>query len=99
MLTLTDKAVEAIRDLMVGEDVPKQGGLRITSKGDDPSTLELFLESVPHDGDQIIEKEDVRVFLEPGTAAALDDQTMDAEVSESGTRVSLYLSPNRDAGA
>ncbi|GAA3445313.1 hypothetical protein [Planomonospora venezuelensis] len=98
MLTLTEKAVEAIRDLMVGENLPKEAGLRITPKADDASTLELSLTSVPHDGDQVIRKEDVRVFLDPEAAAALDDQMLDADVSPSGTRMSLYLSRKDDAG-
>ncbi|GIH77477.1 Fe-S cluster assembly protein HesB [Planobispora longispora] len=92
MLTLTEKAVEAIRDLMVGENLPKEAGLRITPKPGDESTLELSLTSVPHAGDQVIKKEDVRVFVDPDAAAALDDQTLDADVSPSGTRMSLYLS-------
>lgn len=97
MLTLTDRAVAAIRDLMVGEDLPPQAGLRIMPKAGDTETLELFLASVPHAGDQVIEKEDVRVFLEPEAAAALDDKTLDAEISPSGTRLSLHLTPQRDA--
>nr|BFE88104.1 hypothetical protein GCM10020093_107050 [Planobispora longispora] len=40
----------------------------------------------------MIKKEDVRVFVDPDAAAALDDQTLDADVSPSGTRMSLYLS-------
>lgn len=97
MLTLTDRAVAAIRDLMVGEELPPQAGLRITPKEGSPGDFELFLASVPHAGDQVIEKEDVRVFLEPQAAAALDDKTLDAETNPSGTRVSLRLWPQREA--
>ncbi|TMR91359.1 HesB/IscA family protein [Nonomuraea basaltis] len=84
MLTLTDNAVEAIRDLMVGEDVPSDAGLRISAKADDAGTLELTLASTPHAGDQVIEKEDVRVFVAEDTAPILDDKALDAQPGAPG---------------
>jgi iron-sulfur cluster assembly protein len=84
VLTLTDNAVSAIRDLMVGEDLPEEAGMRIASTPDDAASLELSLASGPQAGDQVIEKEDVRVFLEGTAAALLDDKKLDAEVSSVG---------------
>lgn len=84
MLTLTHNAVAAIRDLMVGEDLPEDAGMRIASTPDDATSLELSLASGPQTGDQVIEKEDVRVFLEATAAAILDDKQLDAEVSPIG---------------
>ncbi|GLW09521.1 hypothetical protein Misp01_46500 [Microtetraspora sp. NBRC 13810] len=84
MLVLTENAVAAIRDLMVGEDLPEDAGLRIASKPGDAAALELSLATTPEDGDQVIEREDVRVFLEPTAAATLDDRTLDADVATGG---------------
>ncbi|MEO3870448.1 Fe-S cluster assembly protein HesB [Nonomuraea sp. B12E4] len=78
MLTLTDNAVVAIRDLMVGEDVPAEAGLRIAPKVDEAGTLELFLARVPEEGDQVVEKEDVRVFVAEDAVPILDDKALDA---------------------
>ncbi|GAA5079472.1 Fe-S cluster assembly iron-binding protein IscA [Thermocatellispora tengchongensis] len=99
MLLLTDKAVEAIRDLMVGEDLPREAGLRIAAKPGDQTALELSLASTPDPGDQVIEKEDVRVFVEPRAAALLDDRMLDAEVSPSGRNPSFHVVRQQGHGA
>ncbi|HEX4815503.1 MAG TPA: Fe-S cluster assembly protein HesB [Nonomuraea sp.] len=84
MLTLTDNAVAAIRDVMAGVDVPADAGLRISAKADEAGALELALASQPHAGDQVIEKEDVRVFVAEDTVAVLDDKSLDAQPGSPG---------------
>ncbi|QYC44634.1 Iron-sulfur cluster biosynthesis [Nonomuraea coxensis DSM 45129] len=84
MLTVTDNAVDAIRDLLVGEDVPPQAGLRIAAKPDEAGTLELSLTSTPEAGDQVIEKGDVRVFVAEDTVAVLDNKSLDARPGSPG---------------
>ncbi|WP_182898791.1 Fe-S cluster assembly protein HesB [Microbispora sp. H10830] len=84
MLTLTDNAVMAIRDLTVGENIPDQAGLRLAAKPGTEASLELSLVSAPQAGDQVIEKADTRVFVEAGVAPALDDKTLDAEIGAEG---------------
>jgi Fe-S cluster assembly iron-binding protein IscA len=84
VLTLTDNAVEAIRDLMVGEDVPADAGLRIAPKTDEAGTLEVTLVSTPYAGDQVVEKGDVRVFVSEDAAPILDDKALDAQQSVPG---------------
>ncbi len=84
MLTLTDDAVQAIRDLMVGEDLPQDAGMRIASVESDPGSLELSLTSGPQTGDEVISRADVRVFLAPDAARIVEDKTLDAEVSTQG---------------
>lgn len=91
MLALTDSAVQAIRDLMVGEDLPRQAGLRIAAKADDAGSLELSLASSPEPGDEVIERDDARVFLDPEAASLLSDRALEAEVSGSGMRPSFRL--------
>ncbi|PZG09961.1 hypothetical protein [Nonomuraea aridisoli] len=84
MLTLTDNAVAAIRDLMVGEDVPADAGLRIAPKEDQAGTLEVSLASTPFEGDQVVEKEDVRVFVAQDAVQVLDDKSLDAQPGTPG---------------
>ncbi|MFI7703364.1 HesB/IscA family protein [Nonomuraea sp. NPDC049480] len=84
MLTLTDKAVAAIRDVMAGVDVPADAGLRISAKAGEAGALELALASQPQAGDQVIEKGDVRVFVAEDTVAILDDKALDAQPGTPG---------------
>jgi iron-sulfur cluster assembly protein len=84
VLTLTDNAVAAIRDVMAGVDVPADAGLRISAKAHEAGALELALASQPHAGDQIIQKEDVRVFVAEDTVAVLDDKSLDARPGSPG---------------
>ncbi|WP_432925292.1 HesB/IscA family protein [Microbispora sp. CA-135349] len=84
MLTVTDHAVQAIRDLMVGEYLPEEAGLRIAAKPGEPASLELSLVSAPFSGDEVIERADVRVFLEPEVAQAVGGKTLDAETGPGG---------------
>ncbi|WP_127936119.1 Fe-S cluster assembly protein HesB [Nonomuraea polychroma] len=84
MLTLTHNAVVAIRDVMAGVDVPADAGLRISAKADEAGALELALASQPQAGDQIIETEDVRVFVAEDTVALLDDKSLDAQPGTPG---------------
>ncbi len=84
MLTLTDDAVQAIRDLLVGEDLPQDAGMRIAAVESDPGSLELSLTSGPQAGDEVVAREDVRVFLSPEAARIVEDKTLDADVSTQG---------------
>jgi iron-sulfur cluster assembly protein len=80
MLTLTDGAKEAVRR-MVEAELPQGGGLRIRAEPVDEDESELALDVVPapEQGDQVVESDGARVFLEPTAASLLDDQVLDAE--------------------
>src|SRR6185312_12698249 len=80
MLTLTDSAVTAIRNLTSQPELPEDTGLRIMSQSDGGPTFQVTLAETPVAGDQVIETEGARVFLEPGAAVALDDKSLDAQV-------------------
>ncbi|GAA0390172.1 iron-sulfur cluster biosynthesis family protein [Microbispora corallina] len=84
MLTLTDRAVQAIRDLMVGEYLPKKAGLRISALPGEAAGLEFSLVSAPSPGDEVLERSDVRVFLEPEAAGLLRDRTLDVHTGPGG---------------
>jgi iron-sulfur cluster assembly protein len=81
MLTLTDAAKDAVRDLVAGEGGPAGSGLRITAEPADEGEAELELAVVaePEDGDQVIDEDGARLFLEREAASLLDDQVLDAQ--------------------
>jgi Fe-S cluster assembly iron-binding protein IscA len=94
VLALTDSARSVIRDLATRPDVPEGGGLRIAPS--DAGELELSLVSGPAPGDEVIDAEGGRLFLEPQTAEALTDQTLDAQVSDDGAGFYLRAEAGRD---
>ncbi|MEH1013513.1 iron-sulfur cluster biosynthesis family protein [Micromonospora sp. CPCC 206060] len=83
MLTMTDNAVLVIRDLTAQQSVPEVGGLRIAS---DPGAGSLSIELVPQpaQGDQVVDSNGARVFLDSGAAELLNGTSMDAEVDDEG---------------
>ena len=90
MLTLTDHAVAAIRNLTSQPKLPAETGLRIAPEDGSAGGVALSLADGPRAGDQVIEEADVRVFVQPDAAAALDDKALDAQVNEDG-EVSFQL--------
>jgi iron-sulfur cluster assembly protein len=85
MLTLTDSAVTAIRNLTSQPELPEDTGLRIMSQDEGGPAFQVTLAESPVAGDQVIESSGARVFLEPGAAVALDDKSLDAQVDDQGT--------------
>lgn len=83
MLTLTDNAVSAIRDLTAEQKVPEGAVLRIAT---DPSAgaLTLNLVQQPALGDQVVENAGAQVFLDSDAAQLLDDKVLDAAVDPQG---------------
>ena len=90
MLTLTDHAVAALRDLTTQPGLPAQTGLRIAPQDGGADGLALSLEEGPQAGDQVIEDAGIHVYVQPDAAAALDDKALDARISETG-EVSFQL--------
>jgi iron-sulfur cluster assembly protein len=84
MLTLTDGAVSAIRDLTSQPELPAETGLRIMAQGEGAPSFRLALAEGPAAGDQIVEEGGARVFVEAAAAAVLEDKALDAGVNEQG---------------
>lgn len=83
MLTLTENAVLVIRDLTEQEEVSDGAGLRIAS---DPAagSLTLALAGEPVQGDQVVDSDGARIFLDPQAAQILDDKALDAAIDAQG---------------
>ena len=83
MLALTNNAVLVIRDLTAQQEAPTGAGLRIAS---DPAagSLTLALAEQPERGDQVVDSDGARIFLDPEAAQILDDKALDAAVDAQG---------------
>lgn len=92
MLTLTDQAVAAIRNLTTRPGLPEQTGLRIAPGEAETGGLALSLADGPQAGDQVIEESDVHVFVQPEAATTLEDKSLDAQINEDG-EVAFLLQP------
>jgi iron-sulfur cluster assembly protein len=85
MVTLTDSAVSAIRSLTSQPDLPEETGLRIIRQGDGTPSFQLALTEGPVAGDEVVESDGARVFVEPGAAVVLGDKALDAQVNDQGS--------------
>ncbi|MET8909126.1 MULTISPECIES: iron-sulfur cluster biosynthesis family protein [Micromonospora] len=83
MLTMTDNAVLVIRDLANQQDVAEAGGLRIAADTD-AGSLSIELVEQPTQGDQVIDDQGARIFLDADAAELLNDTSVDATVDDEG---------------
>jgi Fe-S cluster assembly iron-binding protein IscA len=81
MLTLTESAKETVRDMVDAGEAPEGSGLRIATAEDADGGPALTLEvaPAPAEGDQVVDEDGTRIFLEPAAASLLDDKVLDAE--------------------
>ncbi|MCW3840893.1 adhesin [Micromonospora yasonensis] len=83
MLTMTDNAVLVIRDLASQQDVAEAGGLRIAADTD-AGSLSIELVEQPTQGDQVVDNQGARIFLDADAAQLLNDSSVDATVDDEG---------------
>jgi iron-sulfur cluster assembly protein len=100
MLTLTENASAVIKNINDSQEQPDGSGLRIVQQGDgQEAELALTTASSPEPGDQVVEEQGARVFLEETAAQTLDDKVLDAQVDESGgVQFTLGIQPGDAAG-
>jgi iron-sulfur cluster assembly protein len=89
VLELTLDASQAIEQLLSDSDVPDGAGLRIESAGTAQprngararaDTLRIVVATEALGGDQIVERDGARVFIEPEVVAFLDDKLLDIDI-------------------
>lgn len=83
MLTLTENACSIVKRYTEHPDTPADAGLRITSTGEQQQ-LAVTTADEPVAGDQLVEQDGARVYLDPAAAAQLEDMVLDAGVDDSG---------------
>ncbi len=84
MLALTDRAVEAVKDIVSSsEEAPQTSGLRWTADQDGGRAgFKLKLVPIPAEDDQIIDEQGARVFVDAQAAQLLDHKVLDARIDE-----------------
>lgn len=95
MLTMTENAAEAVRQLSSGSGLEPEPGLRI-APGEPSATgtpLELSLAPGPESNDQTVEEGGATVYVEQELAAFLDDKVLDASVEDGRVRFRLGDAP------
>ncbi|GGR72501.1 hypothetical protein GCM10010169_15580 [Micromonospora fulviviridis] len=83
MLTMTENAILVIRDLANQQDVAEAGGLRIAADTD-AGSLSIELVEEPIQGDQVVDNQGARIFLDADAAELLNDTSVDATVDDEG---------------
>jgi iron-sulfur cluster assembly protein len=79
MLSLTSAAVDAVRGAAAAQEAPAEAGLRIVAEEvDGELEIELSLVDAPIEGDEVVEQDGVRVYLDSTAAEALSDVELDA---------------------
>jgi Fe-S cluster assembly iron-binding protein IscA len=89
MITLTTEATDAIRELVDNADLPGDtGGLRLDmsdgSMNSAPPSLALTLVETPAAGDEVIDQDDVHVYVSRDAAPHLDGKELDARSEPGG---------------
>ena len=84
-IILTAQAANVIRDLLVQKEVPNHG-LRVFVAGGGCSGLQygMALEAEPRQYDNVIEKDGIKVFIDPTSMMYLTGATIDYEDSLMG---------------
>jgi Fe-S cluster assembly iron-binding protein IscA len=93
MITLTDTAKEAIQALTA--DGPAESGVRLstepTSLDGDGGAVSLALAAAPQAGDEVIDEDGARLFVEPAAASILGDHLLDAQVDYDAQEVNFFV--------
>lgn len=101
MLTMTEQARDVVKEMVEAGGAPEGSGIRIASEqGDDGSEgLSLAIATEPAEGDQVVEEDGSRVFLEQRAASMLDDKVLDAQRHEDHVHFSVSEQGRADGDA
>lgn len=88
MLRLTDNAKAAITGITSQSGLPDTGGVRI-SLTPDAGQVEMSLSPQPERGDEVIDDDGVRVFVEEAASPLLAEHLLDAETGPEGLGFAL----------
>lgn len=91
MLTLTETAAEAVKQIVARVPQVEEGGVRIRDTGTS-NGFELSVAPDPQPADTVLVQDGARVFLDEAAALALDQSILDAELALDGS-VRFALTP------
>lgn len=83
MLAVTENAAAAIRSITDQQSVPDGAGLRIATDAEAGAFM-LSLAAEPVAGDQVLDADGARLFLDVDAAELLSDKALDAGVGQQG---------------
>jgi Fe-S cluster assembly iron-binding protein IscA len=89
VLQITQGAAALLTELRKGQDVPENYGLRVFPETTQPGevTIGLGFTDAPAAGDQVTEKEGLKVFVAPELAAPLEDAAIDVTQEDGASRL------------
>ena len=96
MLTLTDNASNIVKAIVEQNGGSEDAGLRFSAEpaeGDPQGALAVTTVEGGEPGDQVVDKDGAKVYLEETAAVALGDQVLDASVDQSGA-VQFSIAPS-----
>jgi len=96
MITVTDRAVQAIRESIAQENQSVADSyLRVSVKGGGCSGMmyDLSIETAMRDGDEILERNDVRIVVDPKSKLFLHGMTLDFTTGLNGKGF-VFSNPN-----
>ena len=98
MLVLTEEAAEAIWGILQEAGLGAGAGLRISTEpgGDGEAELDFAIAEGPLDGDVIVARDEVSVFLDGTAAELLDDQQLGVEAH--GDHFHFSIDPQAETG-
>ena len=92
MLTLTENASTIVKTIVEQTSASPEGGLRFSADGADAGALAVSPVEAGQPGDQVVEQDGAKVYLEETAAVALGDQVLDAQVDQAGA-VQFSIAP------
>lgn len=95
MLTLTENATSVIKQV---SDNGESAGVRIAAPNATDENFTLAAAAGPELGDQVVEDNGARVYLESNAADTLSDKVLDAQV-DNGGGVQFMIGDQADAPA
>ncbi len=89
MLQITHGAATFLSELRRGQEVPDTYGLRVFPESTAPGevTIGLGFTDRPLDGDQVTERDGLKVFVAPELAAPLEDAAIDVTGDDGTPRI------------
>ncbi|MDF2093989.1 hypothetical protein P0Y31_16685 [Knoellia sp. 3-2P3] len=96
MLTLTDNASNIVKAIVEQNGGTQDAGLRFSaepSDGAQAGALAVTTVETGQPGDQVVDKDGAKVYLEETAAVALGDQVLDASVDQAGA-VQFSIAPS-----
>lgn len=94
MLTLTDRAIDKVKEFMSQQEESYAGvRVKVVAGGCSGFEYRLHLERAQSDGDEVLDQDGIKVFVDPQSSIYLDGTKIDFVESNTGSGFS-FKNPN-----